>query len=57
MEVCGPRWVNVEIANTPHSTLIGLQQTRSLAREEVLKKALIKKISKGMGLVEEMAWQ
>ncbi|KAL8741533.1 MAG: hypothetical protein Q9184_008376, partial [Pyrenodesmia sp. 2 TL-2023] len=32
------------------------QQTRSLAREEFLKKALIKKISRGMGLVEEERW-
>lgn len=29
------------------------QQTRSLAREEFLKKALVKKIAKGMGLAEE----
>jgi len=28
------------------------QQTRSLAREQFLKKALIKKIAKGMGLDE-----
>lgn len=33
------------------------QQTRSLAREEFLKKALIKKISRGMGLVEEERWE
>lgn len=33
-----------------------LKQTRSLAREEFLKKALIKKISKGMGLVEDEKW-
>ncbi|KAI4202666.1 MAG: hypothetical protein LQ346_001928 [Caloplaca aetnensis] len=32
------------------------KQTRSLAREEFLKKALIKKISQGMGLVEEERW-
>lgn len=32
------------------------KQTRSLAREEFLKKALIKKIAKGMGLVEEQRW-
>ncbi|MCJ1456352.1 hypothetical protein MMC28_006713 [Mycoblastus sanguinarius] len=32
------------------------KQTRSLAREEFLKKALVKKISKGMGLVEEERW-
>lgn len=30
-----------------------LQQTRALAREQFLKKALIKKISKGMGLIED----
>ncbi|MCJ1224555.1 hypothetical protein MMC12_001200 [Toensbergia leucococca] len=29
------------------------KQTRSLAREELMKKALVKKIAKGMGLVEE----
>ncbi|KAA6407601.1 MAG: UEV-domain-containing [Lasallia pustulata] len=29
------------------------KQTRSLAREQFLKKALIKKIAKGMGLLEE----
>jgi len=29
-----------------------LKQTRSLAREQFLKKALIKKIAKGMGLLE-----
>lgn len=34
----------------------GLQQTRTLAREEFLKKALIKKIARGMGLVEEQRW-
>ena len=33
------------------------QQTRSLAREEFLKKALIKKISKGMGLVDGDRWR
>ncbi|MDI1488623.1 MAG: Suppressor protein stp22 of temperature-sensitive alpha-factor receptor and arginine permease [Ramalina farinacea] len=32
------------------------RQTRSLAREEFLKKALVKKIGRGMGLVEEGAW-
>ncbi|KAL8638615.1 MAG: hypothetical protein Q9228_004248 [Teloschistes exilis] len=32
------------------------KQTRSLAREEFLKKALIKKIAGGMGLVEEERW-
>ena len=32
------------------------KQTRSLAREEFLKKALIKKISRGMGLIEEDRW-
>ena len=32
------------------------KQTRGLAREEFLKKALIKKISRGMGLVEEGRW-
>ncbi|KAI4201460.1 MAG: hypothetical protein LQ350_003219 [Teloschistes chrysophthalmus] len=32
------------------------KQTRSLAREEFLKKALIKKIARGMGLVEEERW-
>ncbi|KAK4693940.1 hypothetical protein P7C71_g3549, partial [Lecanoromycetidae sp. Uapishka_2] len=32
------------------------KQTRSLAREEFLKKALIKKISRGMGLVEDDRW-
>lgn len=32
------------------------QQMRSLAREEFLKKALIKKISRGIGLVEEEKW-
>ncbi|KAI4123080.1 MAG: hypothetical protein LQ338_005451 [Usnochroma carphineum] len=32
------------------------KQTRSLAREEFLKKALIKKISRGMGLVEGEMW-
>ncbi|KAI4095025.1 MAG: hypothetical protein LQ344_001872 [Seirophora lacunosa] len=35
---------------------IWAKQTRSLAREEFLKKALIKKISRGMGLVEEERW-
>ncbi|KAI4285511.1 MAG: hypothetical protein L6R38_000608 [Xanthoria sp. 2 TBL-2021] len=34
-----------------------LQQTRSLAREEFLKKALIKKISRGMGLTQEEGWE
>ncbi|KAL9129245.1 MAG: hypothetical protein Q9217_002257 [Psora testacea] len=33
------------------------RQTRSLAREEFLKKTLIKKISRGMGLAEEGRWQ
>lgn len=33
-----------------------LQQTRSLAREEFLKKALIQKISRGMGLAQEENW-
>ncbi|MCJ1427082.1 hypothetical protein MMC29_004985 [Sticta canariensis] len=33
------------------------KQTRSLAREEFLKKALIKKIAMGMGLVEEQRWE
>ncbi|KAL8759237.1 MAG: hypothetical protein Q9199_000924 [Rusavskia elegans] len=32
------------------------KQTRSLAREEFLKKALIKKISRGMGLTQEECW-
>ncbi|KAL8767996.1 MAG: hypothetical protein Q9209_005667 [Squamulea sp. 1 TL-2023] len=32
------------------------KQTRSLAREEFLKKALIKKISRGMGLAQEERW-
>ncbi|KAL8852176.1 MAG: hypothetical protein Q9221_002886 [Calogaya cf. arnoldii] len=32
------------------------KQTRSLAREEFLKKALIKKISRGMGLTQEEDW-
>ncbi|KAI4235875.1 MAG: hypothetical protein L6R40_006339 [Gallowayella cf. fulva] len=32
------------------------KQTRSLAREEFLKKALIKKIGRGMGLAEEDQW-
>ncbi|KAL2038142.1 hypothetical protein N7G274_009089 [Stereocaulon virgatum] len=32
------------------------KQTRSLAREEFLKKALIKKISRGIGLVEDERW-
>ncbi|KAI4257896.1 MAG: hypothetical protein L6R42_005406 [Xanthoria sp. 1 TBL-2021] len=32
------------------------KQTRSLAREEFLKKALIKKISRGMGLTQEESW-
>ena len=35
---------------------IWAKQTRSLAREEFLKKALIKKIARGMGLVEEEDW-
>jgi len=30
------------------------QQTRSLAREQFMRKALIKKIAKGMGLVTEV---
>ena len=37
-------------------TYASVQQTRSLAREEFLKKALIKKISRGMGLVEDDTW-
>ncbi len=32
------------------------KQTRNLAREEFLKKALIKKIASGVGLVEEEEW-
>ncbi|KAL8871805.1 MAG: hypothetical protein Q9198_007338 [Flavoplaca austrocitrina] len=32
------------------------KQTRSLAREEFLKKALIKKISQGMGLIQADNW-
>ncbi|KAL8942913.1 MAG: hypothetical protein Q9216_001388 [Gyalolechia sp. 2 TL-2023] len=36
---------------------IWAKQTRSLAREEFLKKALIKKISRGMGLVEDEKWR
>ena len=32
------------------------KQTRSLAREEFLKKALVKKISRGMGLIGEERW-
>ena len=32
------------------------KQTRGLAREEFLKKALIKKIARGMGLIEEDHW-
>ena len=32
------------------------KKTRGLAREEFLKKALIKKIARGMGLVEEETW-
>lgn len=32
------------------------KQTRGLAREEFLKKALIKKISRGMSLIEEDSW-
>ena len=34
----------------------GLQQIRSLAREEFLKKALIKKISRGMAISDEGMW-
>lgn len=37
-------------------SLYHLQQTRSLAREEYLKKALIKKISSGMAIADERAW-
>lgn len=33
-----------------------MQQTRSLAREQFLKKALIKKIAKGMGLDENVEY-
>ena len=33
-----------------------LQQTRSLAREEFLKKALIKKIARGVGISDEGTW-
>jgi ESCRT-I complex subunit TSG101 len=33
----------------------GGQQTRGLAREQFLKKALIKKIARGMGLVEDIS--
>ena len=40
------------IAEVKTTTLTTLQQTRSLAREQFLKKALIKKISKGMALDE-----
>lgn len=32
------------------------QQTRSLAREEFLKKALIKKISRAMAMSDEEMW-
>jgi hypothetical protein len=35
-----------------NSTLAG-QQTRILAREQFLKNALIKKIARGMGLIED----
>ena len=37
-------------------SLSPLQQTRSLAREEFLKKALIKKISRGMAISDEGRW-
>ncbi|KAL9635015.1 MAG: hypothetical protein Q9164_003734 [Protoblastenia rupestris] len=36
--------------------VVWAKQTRSLAREEFLKKTLIKKISRGMGLAEEGRW-
>ncbi|KAF2838409.1 UEV-domain-containing protein [Patellaria atrata CBS 101060] len=34
-----------------------IKQTRSLAREQFLKKALIKKIARGMGLDSDQAWR
>ena len=37
-------------------SLCPLQQTRSLAREEFLKKALIRKISSGMAISDERMW-
>lgn len=51
-------WAKVSsiVCSPPLSVRTGLmacQQTRSLAREQFLKKALIKKIAKGMGLLEE----
>ena len=48
-KVCWPTWWLHELTRRP-------QQTRSLAREEFLKKALIKKISRGMGLAEDDRW-
>ncbi len=36
-------------------TLLHAQQTRSLARSEFLKKALIRKIARGMGLMEGLS--
>ena len=49
---CGQRYVS-EVLSSNWRLPYHLQQTRSLAREEFLKKALIKKISRVMGIPDE----
>ena len=55
----GEVWAKVRdgsVSSSKWRLQCGLQQTRSLAREEFLKKALIKKISRGMAISDEGMW-